>query len=47
MAVFVQKVWNEAAGVVGEGVAAQLSKTGSVLFVLNAEGAKIMSKGFL
>ena len=41
MAVFVQKVWNEAAGRIPDGVAVAFSSTGHYLYVLNADGARI------
>ena len=41
MAVFVQKFWNKAAGVVPDGIAVAFSSTGHYLYVLNADGARI------
>jgi hypothetical protein len=41
MAVFVQKVWNDVPCVVTEGVAIEFSKSGTTLYVLNADGHRM------
>jgi hypothetical protein len=43
MAVFVQKFFNESPNIVPEGVGICFSKSGFILFILNAEGDRIAS----
>jgi hypothetical protein len=40
MAVLIQKIWNDTAGVVSEGVEVRFSSNGFYLYVLNAKGLK-------